>query len=82
MSQGHTVTVTQSDAHVEVRVDGELVAASGGLAIRFVTNTTVLRSAFAAASKPLPLGEPLDWMTTPVPREWQLNGSRVTYDWS
>jgi alpha-galactosidase len=41
-----------------------------------------LRSAFAAASKPLPLGEPLDWMTTPVPREWQLNGSRVTYDWS
>ena len=28
MSAGHTVTITPSDAHVEVRLDGELLAAS------------------------------------------------------
>ncbi|MEO5898836.1 MAG: DUF427 domain-containing protein, partial [Ilumatobacteraceae bacterium] len=28
MSSGHTVTITKSDAHVEVRIGGELVAAS------------------------------------------------------
>ena len=28
MSSGHTVNITKSDAHVEVRVGGELVAAS------------------------------------------------------
>lgn len=28
MSPGHTVTVTPSDAHVEVRLDGELLAAT------------------------------------------------------
>src|SRR5215207_6845132 len=28
MTAGHTVTITPSDAHVEVRLDGELLAAS------------------------------------------------------
>src|SRR4051812_5970990 len=28
MSAGHTVTITPSDAHVEVRLDGEVLAAS------------------------------------------------------
>jgi uncharacterized protein (DUF427 family) len=28
MSSGHTVTITPSDAHVEVRLDGELLAAT------------------------------------------------------
>lgn len=28
MSEGHTVTITPSDAHVEVRLDGELLAAT------------------------------------------------------
>src|SRR5215207_9405955 len=28
MSAGHTVTITRSDAHVEVRLDGELLATS------------------------------------------------------
>ena len=28
MSAGHTVTITTTDAHVEVRLDGELLAAS------------------------------------------------------
>lgn len=28
MSAGHTVTITPSDAHVEVRLDGELLAAT------------------------------------------------------
>jgi uncharacterized protein (DUF427 family) len=28
MSQGHTITITPSDAHVEVRLDGELLAST------------------------------------------------------
>jgi uncharacterized protein (DUF427 family) len=28
MSAGHTVTIAQTDAHIEVRLDGELLAAS------------------------------------------------------
>ena len=28
MSQGHTITITPSDAHVEVRLEGELLAAT------------------------------------------------------
>lgn len=28
MSQGHTVTITPSDAHVEVRLDGEVLAST------------------------------------------------------
>lgn len=40
-----------------------------------------LREAFAAASRPQPVGEPLDWMDTTCPRSWRLGGQRVTFDW-
>ncbi len=36
--------------------------------------------AIAAASQPL--GEPLDWMETPIPRMWRLNGGIKTYNWA
>jgi len=40
-----------------------------------------LREAFATASRPLPPGEPLDWLHTTCPRRWRLDGQEVAYDW-
>jgi alpha-galactosidase len=40
-----------------------------------------IRKAFAAASKPQALAQPLDWMTNPRPEQWILNGERVTFYW-
>lgn len=41
-----------------------------------------IREAFALAAHELPTGEPLDWMETPTPRSWLLEGSVRKYDWS
>jgi alpha-galactosidase len=41
-----------------------------------------LQGALLAASKPAPLGEPLNWMTSAIPSEWKLGGERVKFDWS
>jgi hypothetical protein len=30
-----------------------------------------------AAARPAPIAGPLDWMTTPTPREWNINGTRI-----
>lgn len=40
-----------------------------------------LRSALAAASGPLPVGEPLDWLETRTPAHWRLNGQDVMFSW-
>ncbi len=40
-----------------------------------------LRDAFAHAGWRQPLGEPLDWMATTQPENWNLGGDRVSYDW-
>ncbi len=40
-----------------------------------------LIDAFAAASKPAPLGEPLDWLRNPEPQNWMLGGKSTRYDW-
>ncbi|MFH1377936.1 MAG: hypothetical protein ABIH86_04215 [Planctomycetota bacterium] len=40
-----------------------------------------LVDAFALASKPLPAGEPLDWMDTTCPAKWNLNGEIKIFDW-
>jgi alpha-galactosidase len=37
--------------------------------------------AFAAASVPQPLAEPLDWMDSVVPSRWLIQGRETTYDW-
>ena len=42
---------------------------------------SALVDAFALASKPLPVGEPLDWMDTTCPASWKLNGEVKTFDW-
>jgi alpha-galactosidase len=41
-----------------------------------------IRESFALASRPLPLGEPLDWMESPVPSKWKLDGRIVDFDWT
>ncbi|MGI4886925.1 MAG: hypothetical protein ACRYFR_18360 [Janthinobacterium lividum] len=41
-----------------------------------------LTAAFAQAARPQPVGEPLDWLTTPRPTRWRLDGQTVAFDWS
>jgi len=40
-----------------------------------------LRSAYAAASRPQPLAEPLDWQTECRPTHWRLDGSERRFKW-
>jgi alpha-galactosidase len=40
-----------------------------------------LRAAMAIASRPQPLGEPLDWQQVAWPSRWRLMGREVSYDW-
>jgi alpha-galactosidase len=39
------------------------------------------RDCFRIAAGEQPLGEPLDWMDTPFPRRWKLQGETVVFDW-
>jgi alpha-galactosidase len=41
-----------------------------------------IKECFKLASQELPLGEPLDWMETAVPKKWKLNGKVETFDWT
>jgi alpha-galactosidase len=45
------------------------------------TQKAAIRESFASASRPLPLGEPLDWMDRPVPTKWRLNGRPKDFQW-
>jgi alpha-galactosidase len=40
-----------------------------------------IKECFALASKDLPVGEPLDWMESAVPRRWKLKGEEVEFNW-
>jgi alpha-galactosidase len=40
-----------------------------------------LKRAFEATSKPLPVGQPLDWISNTCPEKWLLNGSEYSFDW-
>lgn len=40
-----------------------------------------LREALAEAARPHPPAEPLDWMETPLPRRWKLDGAEAAFDW-
>ncbi|UCD28017.1 MAG: alpha-galactosidase [Planctomycetota bacterium] len=42
---------------------------------------TALKQAFALASKEQPLCEPLDWLDTTCPCQWQLGVQTIHYDW-
>lgn len=41
----------------------------------------IIKDSFRYASQSLPLGEPMDWMETPFPEKWKLNGEVVKFNW-
>jgi alpha-galactosidase len=41
-----------------------------------------IRVSFAQAARPLPAGEPLDWLTNTQPARWRLDGKIREFDWS
>jgi len=41
-----------------------------------------IRDAVTAASRRLPVAEPLDWMETPLPSHWSLEGRNVEFCWN
>lgn len=41
----------------------------------------LIRECFSMAAKPLPAGEPLDWLTNPQPARWKLDGKIREFDW-
>lgn len=43
--------------------------------------TQAMRAAFASATRPQPLAEPLDWMQTRTPTQWKLDGQVTTFAW-
>jgi alpha-galactosidase len=42
----------------------------------------MIRASFAMAARPLPAGEPLDWLTNTLPSRWKLDGAVTDFDWS
>ena len=42
---------------------------------------SAIQGAFAIASAPTPLAEPVDWLRNTEPQEWILRGRRVSYQW-
>jgi alpha-galactosidase len=40
-----------------------------------------IRRAFLVASSRQPIAEPLDWMDTPTPARWRIQGKIAEYDW-
>jgi alpha-galactosidase len=42
----------------------------------------MIRECFSMATRPLPAGEPLDWLTNPQPTRWRLDGKIREFDWS
>lgn len=42
---------------------------------------SAIRQAFAVASKPTPLLEPVDWLQNTEPQKWILGGQLTTYNW-
>ncbi|RFZ84598.1 hypothetical protein DYU05_03005 [Mucilaginibacter terrenus] len=40
-----------------------------------------IKTAFAHAARVQPTGEPLDWMTNPLPAKWKLNNREVNFKW-
>jgi alpha-galactosidase len=40
-----------------------------------------IKKCFAMAARVQPTGEPLDWMSSPRPSQWKLNGRVVEFEW-
>src|SRR5688572_15876632 len=83
MTQGHTVTITPTDAHVEVRVDGELLAATDR-ALRLEETGLPPRYYLPKPDVRMDLLRPTDFHTTcPFKGEasyWSLDLNGKAYD--
>jgi alpha-galactosidase len=44
-------------------------------------SSRAIKRAFAAASRPQNIAEPLDWMETTTPGRWRIQGRTAEYDW-
>lgn len=42
----------------------------------------MISTAFARAAKQQDTGEPLDWLSNPLPAQWKLNGKTVNFNWT
>ena len=42
----------------------------------------VIKQSFAAAARPQPVAEPLDWLTNQWPTKWRLDGVATTFSWT
>jgi alpha-galactosidase len=40
-----------------------------------------IKECFKFASQELPVGEPLDWLETPLPSKWKLNEEIRKFNW-
>lgn len=40
-----------------------------------------IKQCFDIASKDQPVGEPLDWLTNPIPSKWKLDNKEVDFNW-
>jgi len=40
-----------------------------------------IKQCFAKVAKVQPIGEPLDWLTNPLPAKWKLDNKVVDFDW-
>lgn len=47
-----------------------------------VEQKAFIKQGFANAARVQPVGEPLDWLTNPLPSKWKLNNREVDFDWS
>jgi alpha-galactosidase len=41
----------------------------------------LIKKCFAQAAHVQPIGEPLDWLTNPLPAKWKLNNKEVDFNW-
>ncbi len=60
---------------------GTLLFVSADPAALGVEHKSAIRVAIAAASRPHPPSEPLDWMETAIPGRWSLGDRTATYKW-
>jgi alpha-galactosidase len=64
--------LAQSSAPLFISAEPEAVGAE---------QKAFIRQCFADASKPQPVGEPLDWLTNPFPANWKLDNKVVQFNW-
>ena len=88
-ADGDCVGVTKDITWARTRQWMQLVAGSG--TPLFISaepevvgaeQKALIRESFSLAARPLPAGEPLDWLTNPQPQRWRLDGKIREFDWS